>query len=82
MIKFVGRTPIPRKDNIDDDAHGIRVADGTHRRGEAPVLEGAAEVMTNEGYGLGEADEGAMDARVENWTRFELAWIDGRRTRI
>ena len=37
--------------------HGIEVA---NRRGEALVLEGAAEVMTNEGHGLGEAEEGAM----------------------
>jgi len=52
MIMFVSRTPIPR-----NDAHGIGVA---ARRDEAPVLEGAAEVMTNEGHGLGEAEEGAM----------------------
>ena len=48
--------------------HGIGVAD---RRGEAPVLEGAAEVMTNEGHGPGEAEEGAMMVRAENWTGFE-----------
>ena len=39
-----------------DDTHGIEVA---NRRGEAPVLEGVAEVMTNEGHGLGEAEEGS-----------------------
>jgi len=39
MIMLVSRTPIPR-----NDTHGIGVAD---RRGEVPVLEGAAEVMTN-----------------------------------
>ena len=39
--------------------------------------------MTNERHGLGEAEEGAMVVRAENWMRFELAWIDGRwRTRI
>ena len=27
--------------------------------------------MTNEGHGLGEAEEGAMMVRAENWMRFE-----------
>jgi len=50
---------------------------------EAPVLEAAAGVMTKEGHGLAEAEEGAMVVRVEIWTRFELAWMNGRRrTRI
>ena len=35
------------------------------------MLEGAAEVMTNEGHGPGEAEEGAMVVRAENWMRFE-----------
>ena len=58
MKKFVSQTRL----------RGIGVAD---RRGEEPVLEGAAEVMTNEGHGLGEAEEDAMVVRAENWTRFE-----------
>ena len=41
---------------------------------EAPVLEGAAGVMTNEGHGLGEAEEAIVVVRAEKWTRSELNW--------
>ena len=40
---------------------------------EAPVLEGPTGVMTNEGHGLGDAEETVMVVRAGKWTRFELA---------
>ena len=40
---------------------------------EAPVLEGATGVITNEGHGLGETEEAGMVVRAEKWTRLELA---------